>query len=220
MTGSSTRCWRSGLSADDSETAGAGAAGPERHGSLHRLCGRLLPLVLVLWLGQALAGSIEPVRAGLSLGDDGYTLSAEFNIDLGPRLEEAVTRGVVLNFNLEFTLSRNRWYWIDEHVAGHIVRYRLSYSALTRQFRVSVGALHQSYASLQEALRFISRVGALPVADKAAIKPGATYEAALRLSLDKSLLPKPFQVDAIANRDWQVDATILRWDFTPTGEGR
>lgn len=194
MTGSTTRCWRSGPS--------------------------WLPLLLVLWVNLALAGSIEPVRASLATGDEGYALSAEFAIDLGPRLEEAVSRGVTLHFNLEFTLSRERWYWIDEHVAGHIVRYRLSYNALTRQYRLSVGALHQSFSTLQDALQFLGRVAALPVADKSAIKAGETYAAALRLALDKSQLPKPFQVDAIANRDWQVDAKVLRWNFSPTGDGR
>lgn len=195
MTGSTTRCWPSGL----------------------RL---LLALLLAVAASLAQAGSIEPVRASLAAVDDGYALSAEFAIELGPRLEEAVSRGVALNFNLEFTLGRSRWYWIDEHVAGHIVRYRLSYNALTRQYRLSVGALHQSFATLQDALQFLGRVAALPVAEKSAIKPGETYEAALRLALDKSLLPKPFQVDAIANRDWQVDAKVLRWRFTPTGDGR
>jgi hypothetical protein len=177
-------------------------------------------LLLAAWAHLALAGSIEPVRANLATADDGYALSAEFAIDLGPRLEEAVSRGVTLHFNLEFTLSRDRWYWIDEHVAGHVVRYRLGYNALTRQYRLSVGALHQSFATLQDALQFLGRVAALPVADRAAIKAGETYEAALRLALDKSQLPKPFQVDAIANRDWQVEAKVLRWQFTPAGDSR
>ncbi len=53
-----------------------------------------------LWLAGGLAlaslpawaGSIEPRAAELRAADDGYVLSAEFAIDLGPRLEDAVTR--------------------------------------------------------------------------------------------------------------------------------
>ncbi|HZV53889.1 MAG TPA: DUF4390 domain-containing protein [Rhodocyclaceae bacterium] len=179
-----------------------------------------LALLLVLLAAPAFAGSIEPVRGQLSLGDEGYVLSAEFAVDLGPRFEEAVSRGVPLNFSLEFTLSRRRWYWIDEHIAGHVVNYRLSYNALTRQYRVSVGGLHRSFATLEEALGMLGRVAALPVADKAAIKPGETYSVAVRLALDKSQLPKPLQVDAIASKDWQVEANVLRWQFTPTVEGK
>ena len=40
------------------------------------------------------------------------------------------------------------------------------------------------------------------------------YEAALRLSLDRTQLPKPFQVDAITDRGLQVEAKVLRWQFT------
>lgn len=181
-------------------------------------CWRNASLALLLFLAAAAAnaGSIEPVRAAVVLGDDGYVLSAEFAVDLGPRLEEAVSRGVPLSFNLELTITRPHWYWYEEHVAGRTVSYRLAYNALTRQYRLSFGGLHQSFDSLADALHVLGGVVALPVADRGALKIGETYNAALRLSLDRSQLAKPFQVDAISNRDWQVDAKVLRWQFTPT----
>lgn len=176
---------------------------------------------LSAWLGAALllaaaavqAGSIEPQRAELVPTEDGYALSAEFAVDLGARLEEAVARGLPLYFTVEFDLTRQRWYWANEHVAGRRLDYRLAYNALTRKYRLSLGALHQSFDTLSEALRAISRIAALPVAARGALKPGEAYSAALRLSLDRSQLPKPLQVDALANRDWQVDAKVLRWQF-------
>lgn len=174
---------------------------------------------LLLAAGFAWGGTIEPQRAALVATEDGYALSAEFAVDLGPRLEEAVSRGVPLNFILEFDMTRPRWYWANEHVADRRLEYRLAYNALTRQYRLSAGGLHQNFASLPEALRVIGRVAALPVIEKGVVKSGEIYNAALRLSLDRSQLPKPFQVDAIANRDWQVDAKILRWQFTvPEGK--
>lgn len=175
----------------------------------------LLALALVSLAGLAHAGRIAPVKAVLSPGHDHYLLSAEFKVKLGSNLEDAVTRGVPLYFVLEFDLTRHRWYWADEHVAGKTITYRLSYAALTRQYRLSSGGLYQSFASLKEALRVIAHVVDLPVVDKDALKPGDTYHAALRLSLDRQQLPKPFQVDAIADKDWQVDAITLRWQFTP-----
>jgi len=164
------------------------------------------------------AGTIEPVVADLKQASDGHVLSAEFAVDLGDRLEEAVARGVPLHFILEFVLEHNRWYWLNAHVATVTVKYRLAYNALTRQYRLSFGGLHQNFASLDEALRVISRVSALHVADKGALKAGEVYTAALRLSLDRSQLPKPLQVDAIANSDWQVSAKTLRWQFTEQPE--
>jgi hypothetical protein len=162
---------------------------------------------------SAYAGSIEPQRAALTPTEDGYALSAEFAVDLGPRLEEAVARGLPLYFTVEFDLTRSRWYWSSEHIVDRRLEYRLAYNALTRQYRLSLGSLHQSFGTLSEALRVISRIAALQVADRSALKPGETYNAALRLSLDRSQLPKPLQVDAIADREWQVDAKVLRWQF-------
>jgi hypothetical protein len=62
-------------------------------------------------------------------------------------------------------------------------------------------------------MRVVGRIAALPVLDKDALKVGESYEAAVRLSLDRSQLPKPFQVDAIMDRDLQVEAKVLRWQF-------
>lgn len=160
------------------------------------------------------ASGIEVKQAALAPTDDGYALAADFAIDLGPRFEEAVSRGVPLHFLLEFDLTRARWYWSNEHVAGRTINYRLAYNALTRHYRLSAGALHQNFDSLADALRVLARITSLPVVDKGELKPGEAYSAALRLSLDRSQLPKPFQVDAIGNKDWQMDAKVHRWQFT------
>lgn len=177
---------------------------------LERAC---LLLACLLALGAARAGSIEPKSAALLPDERGPVLAASFAIDLGPRLEEAVGRGVPLNFRLEFTLDRKRWYWADEHVAGRVLKYRLGYQALTRQYRLSLGSLHQNFATLEEALHALGQVARLPVADKVQLKTGETYLAAVRLSLDHEQLPKPLQVDALADRDWRVEARTLRWEY-------
>jgi len=176
---------------------------------------RAIVLALALLLPAAAnAGGIEVKQAGLKPTDDGYALAADFAIDLGPRFEEAVSRGVPLHFLLEFDLTRARWYWSNEHVAGRTISYRLAYNALTRHYRLSAGALHQNFDSLADALRALGRITSLPVVDKGELKPGEAYSAALRLSLDRSQLPKPFQVDAIGNKEWQMDAKVYRWQFT------
>jgi hypothetical protein len=171
-------------------------------------------LVLLLFVAVAAqAGSIEPKRAALTPGEDGYTLSAEFTVDLGNRLEDAVARGVPLYFNLEFVLERSRKYWVNEHITTRSLGYRLAYSSLTRQYRLTTGNLHQNFGSLAEAMRVVGRIAALPVLDKDALKPGESYEAAVRLALDRSQLPKPFQVDALTDSALHVEAKVLRWQF-------
>ncbi len=181
-----------------------------------RCCKRLeagLLALLLLAAFAAHAGSIEPKRAALTPGEEAYTLSAEFAIELGNRLEDAVARGVPLYFNLEFVLERSRKYWVNEHITTRSLTYRLAYSSLTRQYRLTTGNLHQNFGSLAEAMRVVGRIAALPVVDRDQIKPGESYEAAVRLALDRSQLPKPFQVDAITDRELQVETRVLRWQF-------
>lgn len=183
---------------------------------LERLARTLCALVLVVFAAAALAGSIDPKRGVLSTAEDGSTvLNAEFVIDLGPRLEEAVSRGVPLYFNLEFELTRPRWWWSNESTVSKTTQYRLSYTALTRQYRLATGNLHRNFSTLEEALRVLSRFVNLTVADKGALKAGESYDVGMRLSLDRGQLPKPLQVDAIANKDWQVETRVLRWQYVP-----
>lgn len=172
--------------------------------------------IMLLWTSWVQAASIEPVKARIFPTEDGYALSADFVVDFGPRVEEAVSRGVPLYFNLELEIIRPRRYWVDEHVLGYMLTYRLTYNALTRHYRLGTGGLNRSFDTLSDALRAMERIAALPIADRDRFSPGENYQAELRLSLDRSRLPKPFQLDAIISRDWQIDAKVLRWQFPMT----
>lgn len=164
----------------------------------------------------AQAGSIEAIRARLTTSEEAYVLSADFNIDLGSYLEDILLRGVPLYFQLEAEITRNRWFWPGEHIAGRTFNYRLAYIPLSRVYRLSSGGgLNQDFQKLDDALRVMGRTVALPITDRGKLKPGEPYQAAVRLSLDRQQLPKPLQLDAIANKDWTVDARVLRWQFVP-----
>lgn len=169
----------------------------------------------LLLAGPVAAAEPEVRDAQLSLTDDGYAVSAEFSFELRQRLEEAVTRGVPLSFAVDFELTRPRWYWLDEKIASHSMTMQLSYHALTRQYRLSSGTLHQNFRTLDEAVAILSRLRPWTVFDRNAVKVGESYQAAIRLRLDISQLPKPFQVTALANREWTLATDWRRWTFVP-----
>ena len=54
-----------------------------------------------------------------------------------------------------------------------------------------------------------------PVARADALVKGGRYDAALRIKLDVDKLPKPFQIDALASREWQLASDWHRWTFVP-----
>ena len=68
---------------------------------------------------------------------------------------------------------------------------------------------------VDEAVSFISRVRNLPVAEKATLQSGLTYQGAVRMRLDVSQLPKPFQITALGSREWNLNSDWFRFPVTP-----
>ncbi len=171
-------------------------------------------LLLLLFVpALAWTAEIDISNPQLSASDDGYVLSADFKFELNPRLEEAVTKGVVLYFVADFELSKARWYWLDEKLVSRSQTYRLSYHALTRQYRLTTGGLHQSFQTLSDAMLVLSRLRSWTVIDKSdkAVRPGEPYDAALRMRLDVTQLPRPFQISALGNKDWSLGSDWKIW---------
>jgi uncharacterized protein DUF4390 len=163
----------------------------------------------------AAADEISVKQAELSIDEGDVVLSADFDFAINPTLEEALQKGVPLYFTIDSELSRRRWYWLDEKVVQWSLTYRVSYTALTRQYRVATGPLGQQFESLADVQRFIGHLSARPVMRADALIKGARYDAAIRLRLDVNQLPKPFQLSALANRDWQLASEWFRWSITP-----
>ena len=147
-----------------------------------------------------MAAALEPAREA----GDALLLNATFEFELPQALEEAVQKGIALYFNIEFELFRKRWYWFDRRVAASTLTYRLSYSPLTRQYRLGRGGLSQSFESLEEALSLLKSVRNWKVGDKSVLGPREEYDAQVRMRLDVTQLPKPFQVNAITSREWTL----------------
>jgi len=180
--------------------------------------------VVAAWLALSLllsssassaADTITVKAAELRADEDGYVVSAEFDFAFNPTLEEAIQKGVPLYFVFEFELFRPRWYWVDEKVLSSSTHYRVSYNAITRQYRVAIGLLSQTFDGLDEVERFLSRINSRQVATLDQLVKGVRYEAAVRMRLDVNALPKPFQVSALASREWSMQSEWYRWSFTP-----
>ena len=177
-----------------------------------------LAVVLLLTALPVQADSIEVRDARLEAQDDGWILYTEFGLDLSSRLEEAINKGVPLYFNLEFELTRPRWYWLDEKAVQTSQTYKLSYHALTQSYRLSAGSLYQSFPTLGEALRLLARPR-MPALSRQQVKAGENYVAQVRLRLDVAQLPKPFQINALTSRDWNLESEWRKIPFRADPSG-
>src|SRR5262245_40497407 len=174
-----------------------------------------LVLVLALTTGDALANDVEVTEVTLQAVEEGLVLNADFAFALSPRLEEVVANGVPLYFRVEFEMTRPRWYWFDEKAASSVLQLRLSYHALSRNYRLSTGLLQQNFATLEDALNVLKRVRNWLVVDRTATFADADYEAAVRLRLDTSLLPRPFQLSALTSRELHLESPWKRFVVRP-----
>lgn len=172
-------------------------------------------LFLALAATAARAEGIDVRSATLVQEEDGWSLEADFDVQLNSRLEEAINRGVPLYFVVEFELAKPRWYWLDEKPVQQSITYKVSYTPLLRQYRLSMGSNYQNFTRLDEVTRALSRLRGWHVADKGALKKDIAYQAGLRMRLDTAQLPKPFQVNAIASRDWTLASDWHRWTTAP-----
>lgn len=177
----------------------------------------LLGLFLTLALPAA-AGTIAMPRAEVVQGEDSYFLNADVDLELPGSVREAINRGVQVYFVAEAKVERPRWYWLPETIAERSISYRLSYHAITRAYRLSIGNLHQNFETLDEALATMLRIRSWPVVDRSVLKPGEPVELAFRFRLDQSQLPKPFQLSTLTSRDWNLSTDWERWSFTPRSD--
>lgn len=183
-----------------------------------RLILSALLLIGALFAPMATAEGIKVKFVELERVDSDWFLNAAFQIELSPGLEDAVQKGVVLYFQTEFELSRSRWYWFDERPVLAQRQTRLSYQPLTKQYRIASGGFTFTAQTIAEALQVVGSVGGWRVIDALSVDAGKTYSAALRMVLDLSKLPKPFQVNALNNRDWSVSSDWSRFPFSPNAQ--
>lgn len=179
----------------------------------HRIAivSRVLGVLLACAVALAQAQEAEVRAASLRAVDDGLALDADFSLELSPRLTEVLQNGVPLYFVVDFELTRRRWYWFDDNPASAQLQMRLSYHALSRQYRLSSGPLQQNFSTLPEALNVLTHVRNWLVVDRTVSFSDADYEAAVRLRLDTALLPKPFQLSALARRDLHLESPWKRF---------
>lgn len=181
-----------------------------------RLLSVLLRSVFLAWLfaATAYAEGISINKAEVRLSEDGYYLSASYDINLNFVVQQALTRGIPLYFVSEFLLTRSRWYWLNEEIFRGEQTVKLSYNVLTRQYRISRGLLYRNFASLEEALNILTKQSSTAIpADL--MKKDSSYTAAARLRLDTMQLPKLLQVNAFTGSEWVLNSDWHQWVIHP-----
>ncbi|MDM4766882.1 DUF4390 domain-containing protein [Pelomonas sp. SE-A7] len=165
----------------------------------------------------ALADGIELASLKTEKAEEALELSYSARFELPRSVEEALMKGVPIYFSAEATVFRNRWYWRDARVARVTRSWRLTWQALTRQYRLSTGGLNQSFSTLTEALATVRGVAGWRVAELRELEDDGRYYLEFSFKLDTSQLPKPMQIGLGLPQGWNlgVERTLgFNADFT------
>ncbi|WP_313623542.1 DUF4390 domain-containing protein [Achromobacter sp.] len=178
--------------------------------------GLLLVSALLSTAPGGLAHASEPVvtRVDPVVRGGNLEIDADIEFELNQQLRDAAQRGVPLYFTADLTITRERWYWFDKTVVDTSRTWRVVYNALTRQWRAGVGELSFPVASLDDAMSAIRHIRSWRVADAGDLDAGVEYGGQIRLRLDTSLLPRPFQVNALNSSSWAQATPWMDFSFT------
>ena len=158
---------------------------------------------------------VEVSQLRLERSEGALLLQSTLRLDLSTTIEDALQKGMPIYFVTEVDLSRDRWYWYDKKIGLIARHYRLAYQPLTRMWRLNVSrdpigagglanSLSQTFETLPEALSAIRRTVNWKLADVADLDSDNKYTLSFKFRLDVSQLPRPFQIMAGTQSEWNV----------------
>ncbi len=182
--------------------------------------------LLALWLSMCLlmgwpAGvakantAVELTELQVERSEGGLYLSARLRFELPAVVEDALNKGIPIQFVAEAEVMRERWYWYDRQVAAAQRYMRVSYQPLTRRWRLNTSSapilssslgvtLTQQYDSLEEVMSAVQRIARWRIASAGELDSGSRQTVRFQFRLDASQLPRTFQIGAIGESDWAI----------------
>ncbi len=145
---------------------------------------------------------------------EAYFLNADFDLSFNDDLDEAIKKGIPVNFIIEFELKKPRKYWFDEEVTKKTKEILLSYHALSKQFTLTESENRLiAFDNLTQAKNELKKIKNWRIFDKSQIDDTEKYSAYLQVKLDQTKLPKQLQADITSNQEWQLASKQFQWTF-------
>ena len=172
-------------------------------------------LCLTPLIASAAEPAVELQNLKVEQNEGAVYASLQWNFQLPAPLEDALYKGVALYFVAEVEVTRERWYFYDKKLLSAQRHMRLSFLPLTRRWRVNVASqpfssaglgmsLGQSYDNLEDALQSIRRIAQWNIGNASDLEPDAKQNIAINFKLDLTQLPRPMQMGAAGQGDWNI----------------
>ncbi|MEK7711855.1 MAG: DUF4390 domain-containing protein [Pseudomonadota bacterium] len=180
-----------------------------------------IPGVVLLGLALLLAVRADAANFGVKnakvvLDQRVLLINVRFDLPINARIEEALSNGIPIDLLIEVNLAKHRWWWRNKVITDHVLRRRILFHALSRQYLVS--GLHardssESFGSLSQALAHAGALDELtiPLGSKKEIEADGRYLLVLRARLDIEALPMLMRPLAYATPSWRLNTGWTEW---------
>ena len=158
--------------------------------------------------------SVKAMNARIASGK--MLLSGNLELTLSDKVEEAVSKGIPLDIDIELKLYHKRPILWANRISEWTLRRQIRYHALSGQYLVSEkkGGVEnlENFTSLAQALLHMGSLNDVELAldQEASFKQPLVLEA--RASLDIESLPAPLRPVAYTSLDWHLNSGWTEWN--------
>ncbi|MEY4762787.1 MAG: hypothetical protein RLZZ200_2643 [Pseudomonadota bacterium] len=184
---------------------------------------RWLLAVALAWLAllqaparaDALDGTLEVRSAYVTVDNGTYQLSARVAFPLNDEIRRSLQDGVMLNFDIQMRVDKQRRYWTDSTVVDFTLHRELSWHAVRQHYVVRDAERGElgSHASLDQALAAIGAVDNWPVIVESQLQPDAAYQIGVRAILRRGTLSSAMRALMWWSDSWERASDWYSWSL-------
>jgi hypothetical protein len=188
----------------------------------HHLTSLLMAALLAVGTSAAsradvLDGALEVSSAYVKPDQGVFQLFAKITYPVNDDIRAALKDGLMLNFDLDVVVSRERRFWMDETVAEYTLRRELLYHAVSDRYVArdvdSRTSDQRSFATLEEALEALGTVEAWPFLLSPQLSGNRQYRVSLRAGVRRGRLSDTMRVLLFWTDDWHRESEWFSWSL-------
>ena len=166
---------------------------------------------------DALDGQLEVRSAYVTEAQGVFQLFARVVYPVNDDIRAALKDGLMLNFDLDVVVSRERRFWMDETVAEYTLRRELLYHAVSDRYVArdvdSRNNDQRSFATLEEALEALGTVDSWPFLLSPQLSANRQYRVSLRAGVRRGRLSDTMRVLLFWTDDWHRESEWFSWSL-------
>lgn len=166
---------------------------------------------------DVLDGVLEVRSAYVTTEQGVFQLFARIAYPVNDDIRAALKDGLMLTFDLDVVVSRERRFWVDATVAEYTLRRELLYHAVSDRYvtrGVEPGGTDQrSFATLEEALEALGTVDAWPFLLPQQLSQNRDYRVSLRAGVRRGRLPDSLRVLLFWTDNWHRESEWFSWSL-------